>query len=53
MGEIGFGVDNIISLRVVTSSGSTLTVDESSNPDLFWARFVAQDQTSALLCPQP
>ncbi|KAJ4405223.1 hypothetical protein N0V91_005382 [Didymella pomorum] len=37
MGEIGFGVDNIISLRVVTSSGSVLTVDKSSNPDLFWA----------------
>ncbi|KAF3048401.1 hypothetical protein E8E12_011767 [Didymella heteroderae] len=37
MGEIGLGVDNIISLRVVTSSGSLLTIDKSSNPDLFWA----------------
>lgn len=37
MGEIGFGVDNIISLRVVTANGSILTVDKSHNPDLFWA----------------
>lgn len=36
LGEIGFGVDNIISVRVVTSSGSILTVNRSSNPNLFW-----------------
>ena len=37
MGQIGFGVDNIISLRVVTASGQILTVSQSSHPDLFWA----------------
>jgi hypothetical protein len=37
MGEVGFGVDNIISLRVVLASGEIVTVSETSNPDLFWA----------------
>ena len=37
MGEIGFGVDNIISLRVVTADGSIRTVSKTSHPDLFWA----------------
>ncbi|KAF9693118.1 hypothetical protein EKO04_008652 [Ascochyta lentis] len=37
MGEVGFGVDNIISLRVVTASGELLTVSRTSHPDLFWA----------------
>lgn len=37
MGEVGFGVDNIISLRVVLASGEIVTVSKISNPDLFWA----------------
>lgn len=37
MGEVGFGVDNIISMRVVLASGETVTVSKTSNPDLFWA----------------
>ncbi|KAJ4377065.1 hypothetical protein N0V86_006506 [Didymella sp. IMI 355093] len=37
MGETGFGVDNILSLRVVTADGNILTVSASSHPDLFWA----------------
>lgn len=37
MGEVGFGVDNIISLRVATASGTILTVSKTSYPDLFWA----------------
>jgi hypothetical protein len=37
MGEVGFGVDNIISLRVVLASGELVTVSKTSNPDLFWA----------------
>ncbi|KAJ4987033.1 FAD binding domain-containing protein [Stagonosporopsis vannaccii] len=37
MGEIGLGVDNIISLRVVTADGIIRTVSKSSNADLFWA----------------
>lgn len=37
MGEVGFGVDNIISLRVATASGELLTVSKNSHPDLFWA----------------
>lgn len=37
MGEHGFGVDNVISMRVVTAAGNILTVSSTSNPDLFWA----------------
>src|SRR5690242_8274014 len=37
MGEVGFGVDNIISLRVVTADGVIHTVSKSSNAELFWA----------------
>lgn len=37
MGEVGLGVDNIISLRVVTADGIIRTVSKSSNADLFWA----------------
>lgn len=37
MGELGFGVDNIISFRVVLASGKIVTVSKTSNPDLFWA----------------
>jgi FAD/FMN-containing dehydrogenase len=37
MGETGFGVDNLISMRVVLASGDIVTVSKSSNPDLFWA----------------
>lgn len=37
MGEHGFGVDNLISLRVVTASGSIVTASAKENPDLFWA----------------
>ncbi|TDZ35684.1 FAD-linked oxidoreductase azaG [Colletotrichum spinosum] len=37
MGEVGFGVDNVLSLRVVVASGELLTVSPTSHPDLFWA----------------
>jgi hypothetical protein len=37
MGEVGFGVDNIISMRVVLANGDIVTVSKTSNPDLFWA----------------
>jgi hypothetical protein len=37
MGEVGFGLDNIISMRVVTAAGEILTASATSNPDLFWA----------------
>jgi FAD/FMN-containing dehydrogenase len=37
MGEVGFGVDNIISLRVILASGKIVTVSKSENSDLFWA----------------
>ncbi|KAF1926972.1 FAD-binding domain-containing protein [Didymella exigua CBS 183.55] len=37
IGEVGFGVDNLISLRVVTSNGSIVTASKTSHPDLFWA----------------
>jgi FAD/FMN-containing dehydrogenase len=35
--EVGFGVDNIISLRVVVSTGEILDVSATSHPDLLWA----------------
>lgn len=37
MGEVGFGVDNIISMRVIIASGEILTVSAMSHPELFWA----------------
>jgi len=37
MGEHGFAVDNVISMRVVTASGDILTASKTSNPELFWA----------------
>ncbi|KAK1996672.1 FAD binding domain-containing protein [Colletotrichum falcatum] len=37
IGEVGFGVDNVLSMRVVVASGETLTVSPTSRPDLFWA----------------
>ncbi|KAJ4365116.1 hypothetical protein N0V83_008734 [Neocucurbitaria cava] len=37
MGEVGFGVDNIISLRVILASGDIVTASKTENTDLFWA----------------
>ncbi|KAJ0161522.1 6-hydroxy-D-nicotine oxidase [Colletotrichum tanaceti] len=37
MGEVGFGVDNVLSMRVVVASGEILTVSPTCHPDLFWA----------------
>lgn len=37
MGEVGLGVDQFISLRVVVASGKILTASATKNPDLFWA----------------
>jgi FAD/FMN-containing dehydrogenase len=37
MGEVGMGVDNILSLRVVLANGDLVTVSKTSHPDLFWA----------------
>ncbi|KAH7123628.1 FAD binding domain-containing protein [Dendryphion nanum] len=37
MGEIGFGIDNLISARVVIASGQIVTVSATSHPDLFFA----------------
>ncbi|KAH8661083.1 FAD binding domain-containing protein [Ilyonectria robusta] len=37
MGERGFFVDNILSMRVITPAGEAVTVTPSSDPDLFWA----------------
>jgi hypothetical protein len=36
MGLHGFGVDNILSMRVVTADGSIRTVTVASDPELFW-----------------
>lgn len=36
MGLYGFGVDNVLSLRVVTADGQIRDVTASSDPDLFW-----------------
>lgn len=35
-GQYGFATDQLISARIVLADGTTTTVDESSNPDLFW-----------------
>ena len=37
IGEVGFGVDNIISLRVILSTGKIVTASNAENADLFWA----------------
>lgn len=37
MGINSFGVDNIVSMRVVTADGTLRTVTASSDADLFWA----------------
>jgi FAD/FMN-containing dehydrogenase len=37
MGEHGFAVDNVVSMRVVTASGDILTASKTVNPELFWA----------------
>ncbi|CAJ2508468.1 Uu.00g134940.m01.CDS01 [Anthostomella pinea] len=36
MGTYGFGVDNVLSLRVVTADGRLRDVTAASDPDLFW-----------------
>lgn len=37
MGEYSYGIDNVLSLRVVTADGQVRTVTAASDPDLFWA----------------
>ncbi|KAK0621571.1 FAD binding domain-containing protein [Bombardia bombarda] len=37
MGLYGFGVDNVISVRLVTADGKIRDVSATSDPDLFWA----------------
>lgn len=37
MGLHGFGVDQVLSMRVVTPSGQVKDVSARSDPDLFWA----------------
>ncbi|KAI1198159.1 hypothetical protein F5X97DRAFT_342852 [Nemania serpens] len=37
MGLYGFGIDNIISLHVVTADGQLHNVTAASDPDFFWA----------------
>ena len=37
MGERGFAVDNVVSLRVVTADGNIVTASSTQNSDLFWA----------------
>lgn len=36
LGMYGFGVDNVLSLRVVTADGELRNVTATSDPDLFW-----------------
>ncbi|CAN5705753.1 FAD-binding oxidoreductase [soil metagenome] len=35
--KYGFAADHIISMDVVTANGELITVNDQSNPDLFWA----------------
>jgi len=35
--SLGLGVDNIISVDLVTASGKSVTASEATNPELFWA----------------
>jgi hypothetical protein len=37
MGMFGFGVDNILKMRVVTAAGDLVTASATQNEDLFWA----------------
>jgi hypothetical protein len=37
MGQVGFGVDNILDLSVVTADGESRTVSATQDKDLFWA----------------
>ncbi|KAH7087438.1 FAD binding domain-containing protein [Paraphoma chrysanthemicola] len=37
LGQFGFGVDNILELRVVTADGEHRTISASQEKDLFWA----------------
>ncbi|KAJ6036379.1 hypothetical protein N7540_000658 [Penicillium herquei] len=37
MGEHGFALDNILSMRVVLASGEIVDVSETSHPELWWA----------------
>lgn len=37
VGEMGMGVDNTLSLRVVLANGAIVTASATSHPDLFWA----------------
>jgi hypothetical protein len=37
IGLLGYGVDNILSMRVVTAEGKIITASASSNPDYYWA----------------
>jgi hypothetical protein len=37
MGMYGFGVDNVIEMRVVTADGEIVTASANENEDLFWA----------------
>jgi hypothetical protein len=36
-GQVGFGVDNILEMRVVTADGKLRTISASHDEDLFWA----------------
>ncbi len=35
-GHYGMGVDNMISVRLVTAEGKCITVSSTENPDLWW-----------------
>jgi FAD/FMN-containing dehydrogenase len=35
--KFGLTVDNLLSARIVTAAGNTLTIDRNDNADLFWA----------------
>jgi hypothetical protein len=37
MGLYGLGVDNLLSVNLVTAQGTAIKVDPHSNPDLWWA----------------
>ena len=36
-GQFGLAADNVLELKVVTPAGDVLTLNECSNPDLFFA----------------
>lgn len=35
--KYGLGVDQVLEIEAVVANGTLLTVNEDSNPDLFWA----------------